>query len=88
LSGTAETAASQRDQHLQAIAEHDRMRWQKASGYHWRAPVEADMSRFKRVIGDALRSRTDRRRATEVAIAVNALNRMLEFGRPEYIRLA
>jgi hypothetical protein len=44
------------------------MRWQKASGYHWRAPVEPDMSRFKRVIGDALRSRADRRRATEVAI--------------------
>ena len=29
------------------------MKWQKASGYHWRALVEADMSRFKRVIGDA-----------------------------------
>jgi len=34
------------------------------------------------VIGDGLRSRTDRRRATEVAIAVHVLNHMLEFGRP------
>jgi hypothetical protein len=88
LSGTAEMAASQRDPRLQAIAEHGRTRWQKASGYHWRALAEAEMSRVKRVIGDALCSRTDRRRATEVAIAVNALNRMLELGRPEYIRLA
>ena len=56
-------------------------------GYNWRALVEADISRFKRVIGNGLRSRTDRRRATEVAIAVNALNRMLELGRPEYVRL-
>ena len=46
------------------------------------------MSRFKRVIGDALRSRTDRRRATEGAIAVDALNRMLELGRPSYVRFA
>src|SRR4051795_11690140 len=36
---------------------------------------------------DALRSRTDERRATEVAIAVSALNRMLEIGRPEYVRI-
>jgi hypothetical protein len=49
--------------------------------------VEADISRLKRVIGDALRSRADRRRATEGSIAVKALNRMLELGRPEYVRL-
>ncbi len=48
------------------------MRWQKVSGYHWRALVEADMSRFKRVIGGALGSRTDRRRATEVAAQLGA----------------
>jgi len=35
-----------------------------------------------------VRSRTDGRRATEVAIAVSALNRMLELGRPEYVRTA
>ena len=76
-----------RDHHLQSIAERGRMAWQKASGYNWRALVEADISRFKRVIGDGLRSRTDRRRVTEVAIAVRPLNRMLELGRPEYVRL-
>ena len=87
-SETAETAPTQRDQHLQAIAEHGRMGWQKASGYTTRARVEATIGRFKQVIGDGLRCRTDQRRATEVEVAVHALNRMLELGRPESVRIA
>ena len=87
-SDTAETAPTQRDAHLRCIAEHGRMGWQKASGYDRRALAEAAISRYKRVIGDALRSRTDRRRATEVAITARALNRMLELGRPESVRIA
>jgi len=39
------------------------------------------------VIGDRLRSQTDGRQASEVAIAVSVLNRMLELGRPEYVRI-
>ncbi len=50
--------------------------------------AEAAVSRYKRVIGDGLRSRTDRRRATEVKVGVHALNRMLELGRPESVRVA
>jgi len=86
-SDTAQTAPTMRDRHLQVIAERGRIAWQKVSGYHWRALVEADISRLKRVIGDGLRFRTDRRRATEVAIAVDVLNRMLELGRPDYVRI-
>ena len=86
-SETAQAAPTTRDRHLQIITERGRMARQKVSGYNWRALVEADISRFKRVIGDGLRSRTDRRRTTEVVTAVNALNRMLELGRPEYVRL-
>ncbi len=87
-SETAGTTPTQRDCHLQTICEHGRRTWQKASGYHWRALVEADISRFKRVIGNGLRLRTDHRRKTEIALAVSVLNRMLELGRPEYVRLA
>jgi hypothetical protein len=83
----AETARTQRDLHLRLIAERGRMAWQKAAGYNRRALVEADISRYKRVIGDALRSHTDGRTATEVAIAVGVLNRMLELGRPESVRI-
>jgi len=85
---TAETAPTQRDRHLQLIADKGRMGWQRASGYNGRARIEATMGRFKGMIGDGLRSRTDQRRATEVEVAVHALNRMLELGRPEYVRIA
>ena len=75
-SDTAGTAPTQRDRHLQHveprgspdIAEHGRMAWQKASGTTTRARAEAAIGPFKQVIGDALRSRTDDRRATEVDI--------------------
>ncbi len=40
------------------------------------------------MIGNMLRSQTDGRQATEVAIAVGVLNRMLELGRPESVRIA
>src|SRR6267378_5699273 len=83
----AETTPTKRDQHLQLIAERGRMGWQRVSGYNWRALVEADIGRYKRVMGDALRSRTKGRQMTEVAIAVASLNRMLELGRPVYVRL-
>jgi hypothetical protein len=53
-----------------------------------RARAEAAISRYKRVIGTALRLRTDQRRASEVAIAVEVLNRMLALGRPNYVRIA
>ena len=53
-----------------------------------RAKVEASIGRYKRVIGDALRSRTDQTEATEVSLAAAALNRMLGLGRPNYVRIA
>ena len=71
----SETAPSQRDRHLQTIARHGRLAWQKQSGYAKRARTEAAMSRSKQC------------RATKVAVAVRALNRMSEPGRPNYVRL-
>ncbi len=61
-SDTTRAAPTQRDRHLGMISEHGRRRWQKASGCPWRALVKADISRFRRVVGDGLRSRTDHRR--------------------------
>ena len=87
-SKTAESEPTQRDCHLQLIAEHGRMAWQKAAGYTKRARAETAVGRWKRVIGDRLRAHTDERRTTEVGVAVNILNRMLELGRPSYVRLA
>jgi hypothetical protein len=87
-SETAATAPTQRDRHLQCIGEHGRMGWQKASRYTIRARAEAAIARWKQVIGDGLRSHADERRATEVEVAVHALNRMLELGRPISVRIA
>jgi hypothetical protein len=64
------------------------MAWQRASGYTTRARAEAAIGRFKQVIGDGLRSRTDERRATEVDVVVHALNRISELGRPNDVRTA
>ena len=87
-SDTAETAPTQRNRHLQRIAEHGRTGWQKRLGYTRRALAEAATGRWKQVIGDGLRAHTDERRATEVDVAVHALNRMLNLGRPKYVRVA
>jgi transposase len=87
-SRTAESEPTQRDRHLQLIAERGRRAWQRASGYTKRARAEATIGRFKRVIGDELRAHTEERRATEMNVAVVVLNRMLELGRPTYVRIA
>ena len=83
-----EIQPTQRDHYLQGIAEHPRAAWQKASGHTRRARAAAAISRFKQVIGDGLCSRTDRRRATEVDVAIHALNRMLKMRRSISVRIA
>jgi hypothetical protein len=87
-SGTATTEPTQRDRHLQCVAEKGRIGWQKALGYNKRSRVEATIGLYKQVVGDGLPFRKDGRRATEVAIAVRVLNQMLELGRPISVRIA
>ena len=87
LSGAAEAKPTQRDRHLQCIAEKGRMEWQKASGCNVRSRVEAAVGRYKQVIGDGLHFRNDEPRASEVAVAVQVLNRMLELGCPISVRI-
>ncbi|NUB25787.1 IS5 family transposase [Azospirillum brasilense] len=87
LSATADTAPTQRDRHIQAIAETGRMAWQRTSGYNARAKAEAAIARYKQVIGDRLRAHSDDGRRTEVIIAGNLLNRMFGLERPNYVRV-
>jgi hypothetical protein len=88
LSAKAATAPTQRDCHIQAIAKTGRMAWQRNSGYNQRACVEGQIGRWKQVIGDALRFHSGEAQATEVAIAAEVLNRMLDLGRPNSVRIA
>jgi hypothetical protein len=88
LSASAETDPTQRDRHIQAIAERGRMSWQRTSGYNARAGAEGAMSRYKRIIGNTLRSHTRPAQEVETRIAVNVLNRMLDLARPDSVRAA
>jgi hypothetical protein len=86
LSATADTNPTQRDRHTQAITGKGRMAWQRDSGYNERARVEGQFARWKQVIGDGLRFHSDKARASEVAIAAQVLNRMLD--RPNSVCVA
>ena len=86
-SKTVVSEPTQRDRHLRLIAERGRMAWQKACGYPKRAGAETAVGRWQRVIGDKLGSHTDEGRASEVNVAVQVLNRLLELGRPTSVRV-
>ena len=64
------------------------MAWQKTSGDTRRAKAETGVPRFKPVMGDGLRSHADERQTTGAGVAVHVLNRMLELGRPNSVRIA
>jgi hypothetical protein len=46
------------------------------------------MSRYKRIIGDTLRSHARPAQKVKTRIAVTVLNRMLNLGRPKSVRAA
>jgi hypothetical protein len=52
LSTFAGAGPTQRDRHLQVIAKHGRIGWQKASAYNQRSKVETSIGRYKQVIGE------------------------------------
>ena len=72
-----------RDQHLQAIAEHGRINWQRSSGYCRRSLVEMAMY----IIGRRLRARTLPNQRTEAKVGCNVLNRMTGLGMPVSARI-
>jgi hypothetical protein len=83
----SETPTSQRDQHLQTIAEHGRVDWQRNSGYCRRSLVETAMYRYKTIIGRRLRARTLPNQRTEAKIECNVVNRMTHLGMPVSVRI-
>ena len=60
-----------------------RRQWKKASGYHRQARVENAFCRYKSIIGDGLRARSDGGRSVKACLACRVLNRMSELGRPQ-----
>ena len=87
-SPTADTDPSQRDRHIQRIAAKGRMGWQKETSYGQRAKAETGMGRYKQVLGERLHARNLPAQRTEAIVGVSALNRILNTGRPESVRVA
>ena len=70
------------DQHIIAIREQGRQRWQKETGYNRRSKVENTMYRYKTIIGRKMSARTIETQKTESKIAVFVLNTMTALGMP------
>jgi len=77
----------QRDAHIKAIDERGRIAWQVETGYNFRALVEAQIGRWKMVIGDTLKSRNIDTQTKEIQIGTKALNRMTSLGRAAFERV-
>ena len=75
----------QRDAVIARVAEVGRRQWRKEAGAHQQASAENGMVRYKRIIGDALRSKNPDAQKREAMIAANALTRMTTLGMPESI---
>ncbi len=81
-SDLAEAAPTQRDRHIERIAEIGRMGWQAETAYGRRSKGETAMARYKGILGDRLHARSLSAQQAEAIIGVTALNRMLDAGRP------
>jgi len=88
LSDTAQTAPTQRDRHLQLIAEKGRLGWQRAVGYGKRSLVEVAMLRQKVLIGRGLRARSRSAQKAEATAGCRVLNIMTGIGMPMSRRVA
>src|SRR5215472_8046511 len=88
LSTDAADPQSQRNKHIQLIAEKGRMGWQRATGYGRRNLVETAIGRYKHLVGSKLQARSFAAQQGEVTIAVQALNRMIRVAKPLSVRVA
>ncbi len=84
LSPGAQGNPTLRDQRISAIATDGRMAWQVISGYNQRSRGEAQMSRWKTVIGPKLKARRFPNQKTEAKIATHILNKMTGLGRAKF----
>ena len=48
---------TQRNQHIQTIAQQGRIAWQQKTGYNLRNHVELAMQRYKRIFGNTMKAR-------------------------------
>ena len=78
---------TQRDHHIQVIAQQGRLAWQKITGYNLRNYAELAMQRYKRIFGNTMKARALPQQKTEAWISVSALNRMTHLGMPVSVKV-
>jgi Transposase DDE domain len=66
---------TQRDWHIQSLAENGHLGWQRETDYGKRSKAETAMLRYKRILGDHLHARKLSGQQAEAAIGVAILNR-------------
>jgi len=75
--------ASPRDRTIARVQDVGRRAWKKETGYHQQARAENAFFRYKAIVGDLLRARSEPGRKVEARIACDILNRMTQLGSPE-----
>ena len=78
---------AQRNRHINHIAEHGRMNWQKEKGYNQRSQIEAQIGRWKTIIGGSLQARKRDNQITETRFAAKTMNRMTALGKAQFERV-
>ena len=77
----------QRNHAIERIGGVGRRQWRKESGAHRQAQAENGMYRYKRIIGDRLRTQHRESQKREALIAVHVINRMTALGMPESVKI-
>ena len=85
--GNCKAPALARDEILRAIRHKGRKAWKQASGYHRRSLAETQIYRYKQLIGNTLKARTEANQQVESRLGCAILNRMIHLGKPESYRI-
>ena len=81
-SPTAQSAPTQRDQHIADIQPEGVLEWRRASGYYAQVHVENTFHRYKAIIGGHLRAKRADSHQREAQLGCAILNRLRQIGRP------
>ena len=73
-------AARTRNRTVKAVREPGRRKRKKRTGDHQQERVQNAFCRYSWIMGGGLRSRSAATQTTEVGLAIDVLNRMLELG--------
>ncbi len=77
----------QRDNHIHKIRRDGIYSWRRESGYYRQSTGENGFYRYQTIIGRKLRARDDSARLVEVILGCKILNRCLDLGRSESVRV-